>query len=34
MTWTEEHDTMLCREIMKEESYDFKHWSRERGDIF
>ena len=31
MTWTEEHDIMLCREIWTEEPFNFKHGSRERG---
>ena len=31
MIWTEEHGIMLCREILIEELYNFKHWSRERG---
>ena len=31
MTWTEEHDILLCREILVEEPYNFKHGSRERG---
>ena len=31
MTWTEEHDVMLCREILTEEPFNFKHGSRERG---
>ena len=31
MTWTEEHDIMLCREILTEEPFNFKHGSREWG---
>ena len=31
MTWSEEHDIMLCRELLVEEPYNFKHGSRERG---
>lgn len=31
MTLTEEHDTLLCREILVEEPYTFKHGSREKG---
>ena len=31
MTWTEEHDILLCREILVEEPYNVKHGSRERG---
>ena len=31
MTWTEEHDILLCREILVEEPYTLRHGSRERG---
>ena len=31
MTWTEEHDTLLCREILVEEPFSYRHGSRERG---
>ena len=31
MTWTEEHDIMVCREILTEEPFNFKHGFRERG---
>ena len=31
MTWSEEYDIMLCREILVEEPYNSKHGSRERG---
>ena len=31
MTWTEEHDITLCREILTEEPFNFKNGSRERG---
>ncbi|XP_065063939.1 calponin homology domain-containing protein DDB_G0272472-like [Rhopilema esculentum] len=31
MTWTLEHDTLLCREILVEEPYLFKMGTRERG---
>ena len=33
MTWTEEHDIMLCKEIVIEEPYNFKHGSTEMGDV-
>ena len=31
ITWTEEHDVVLCREILAQEPYAFKHGSRGRG---
>ena len=31
MSWTTEHDVLLCREILVEEPYKFKHGSRDRG---
>ena len=31
MTWTPAHDVLLCREILVEEPFKFKHGSRERG---
>ena len=31
MNWTEEHDILLCREIIVEESFKLKFGSRERG---
>ena len=31
MTWTLEHDTLLCRDILVEEPYQFKMGTRERG---
>ena len=31
MTWTEEHDILLCKEILIEEPYNLTHASRERG---
>ena len=31
MLWTKNHDILLCREILVEEPYKFKHGSRERG---
>ncbi|XP_065068332.1 golgin subfamily A member 6-like protein 7 [Rhopilema esculentum] len=31
MTWTKDHDVLLCREILAEEPYQYKHRSRERG---
>ena len=30
-TWTLVHDLLLCREILVEEPFKFKHGSRERG---
>ena len=34
MMWTNQHDILLCREIMLEEPYKFKHGSRERGQCW
>ncbi|XP_065065313.1 golgin subfamily A member 6-like protein 2 [Rhopilema esculentum] len=31
MTWTKDHDVLLCREILAEEPYQNKHGSKERG---
>ena len=31
MTWTKDHDILLCREILAEEPYQYKIGSRERG---
>ena len=31
MSWTARHDILLCREILVDEPYKFKHGSRERG---
>lgn len=31
MVWTKRHDILLCREILTEEPYQFKHGSREKG---
>ena len=31
MNWTEEHDILLCREIVVEESFKLKCGSNERG---
>ena len=31
MTWAEENDILLCREILAKEPYNFNHGSRERG---
>lgn len=31
MCWTSEHDVLLCREVLVEEPYKFKHGSRDRG---
>ena len=31
MIWTKDHDVLLCREILAEEPYQYKHGSRERG---
>ena len=31
MTWTPAHDVLLCREILEEEPFKFKHGSQERG---
>ena len=31
MTWTLEHDTLVCREILVEEPYKFKVVNQERG---
>ena len=33
MTWTEEHDILLCREILDEEPYTLRHGSREKGNV-
>ena len=34
MIWTNQHDILLCREILLEEPYKFKHGSRERGQCW
>ena len=34
MIWTNQHDILLCREILVEEPYKFKHGSRERGQCW
>ena len=31
MTWTKEHDIMLCREILLVQPFRFKHGTRDRG---
>ena len=32
--WTNQHDILLCREILVEEPYGFKHGSHERGQCW
>jgi len=34
MAWTPEHDVLLCREVLLEEPYKYKHGSRDRGQTW
>ena len=34
MTWTKEHDIMLCREILLVQPFHFKHGTRDRGSCW
>ncbi len=34
MIWTNQHDILLCREVIVEEPYKFKYGSRERGQCW
>ena len=34
MVWDEKKDDMLCREVLLFEPYQFKPWTRERGNAW
>ena len=34
MEWSDDHDLMLCREILYEDSFHFKKGSPDRGEVW